>query len=132
MRTIQNLDIIDFLANFVYKSDGKIDTWRILDHGNYRGDCDDFALTFIYLASKKSLWHFWINLLTRKMSVMLCEHKGNPHVIVVVDDNDTLLWIDNITRTYNYFDEISSNYSIKMRVPSFAIAVKMLAGKILG
>jgi hypothetical protein len=52
----------DLETGFVCQSDGKVDSWRILDVSDLRGDCDDFACTALFIATG-SLWSFWVALI---------------------------------------------------------------------
>jgi hypothetical protein len=47
----------DLATGSIYQSDGKFDSWRILDVSDLRGDCDDFACTALFIATG-SLWSF--------------------------------------------------------------------------
>lgn len=59
-------DTVVFSESFVYVPDDK-DEWRILKpiDDMYFGDCEDYALTYLFLYSGKSWTKFWLNLITR-------------------------------------------------------------------
>lgn len=59
-----NKDLEYLGQNFEYVSDGKLDNWRIMPMDNLKGDCDDFAVTALYLACDRSLVKFWFMILT--------------------------------------------------------------------
>lgn len=82
---------------FRYESD-KIDNWKILysDDAEWRGDCDDYACTALYLLSDKSMWRFWWNLISLRAKLWrVISPNGVAHMRLHFDDE----WICNIEPT---------------------------------
>ena len=53
-------------SSWAYKYDidqyAKREHWQIMKEHPYVGDCEDYALTLLYLISGKSMWKFWFYL----------------------------------------------------------------------
>ncbi len=116
--------IDSFRKRFVYKSDGRFDTWRILKTpGRVEGDCDDFAVTMLWLVSDQSMFTFWKKLLTGTASFWYCVTAGGEnHVTLKVNDQ----YIDNI---YPAFSSLPKHKMLS-KASLLQIAVKMLLGKL--
>jgi hypothetical protein len=112
------------LRVFVYKPDGRIDSWRILE-GNYEGDCDDFALTLLYKLSGDSLFKFWFNLITLRATFWFCKSpSGSGHLLLKYDG----LFSDNtMDHWYSYED---SPHTKMFPLPFPIVALKMLLAKL--
>jgi len=117
------LTLQTFIDNFVYKADGRIDSWRII-YKNPIGDCDDFAITAAYILSGSSLVRMWFNICTFRM-VFLRVHTGTESHVVLRYKGQ---YIDNITKEWR------SSHGYKRIFPWVfippVIAIKMLLGKI--
>jgi hypothetical protein len=124
--------INDLVTGFKYESDGKIDTWTILQpnaDGEYVGDCDDFALTALYL-STGSLWRFWFELIFGSAKVCyVVTYTGGGHAVLRYKgqyiDNWSLTWVtkENMETTLGH------TFSLWL-FPWPITAIKMLLGKI--
>jgi len=122
------------VEQFEYKSDGKLDTWRIMtpdEDGKYRGDCDDFAVTALYI-STGSLIKFWYELIFGSAKVhMVTTASGGGHAVLeykgVYIDNWTLAWVP---REYM---EVVLGHQFKSWMFVWPIsALKMFYGKVQG
>jgi hypothetical protein len=84
---------LEYLAkNFEYKADGKLDNWRIMSKDNLKGDCDDYAVTSLYVLSNHSLIKFWFNILIfRAIFWYTKSPTGGPHLVLQFKDK----YIDN-------------------------------------
>lgn len=85
----------DLRRRFVYRSDLS-DKWTILDApiGKLRGDCEDFALTALWLlcGKSKTRMHWWV--LTGKAAIWhVISADGDPHAALWVRGKG---WIDNM------------------------------------
>ena len=85
---------------FRYQADGKLDQWSILDinSSEIKGDCEDYALTVVWLMSDRKIWKFLYNLLLNpKLSIWIVTTKrGNGHAILEYDT----FFVDNIQRKW--------------------------------
>ena len=118
MMTIDNL-----AARFKWTRD-RGDSWRILSAptGKLQGDCDDFAVTALWIAEGGSMWRFWWALLTFR--AVLWVVKGRRFASHVVLHHRELGWIDNQNPAWGAKQD-------KLRYPIiFPVAVaKMMIGK---
>lgn len=121
----------DLATGFTYQSDGKYDSWRILDASDLRGDCDDFAVTALYI-STGSLIKFWYELIFGSAKVhMVTTASGGGHAVLeykgVYIDNWTLAWVP---REYM---EVVLGHQFKSWMFVWPIsALKMFYGKVQG
>lgn len=118
-------------SKFKYKYDSRwFDRWRILDISQEKveGDCEDYSLTFVYLASDQSLRKFWKNLLLRKFSLHYVKTpRGEGHIVCKHNG----LYIDNIQKAFRTKDEyIEKGYKFLFPVPVFLVAAKMLIAQV--
>ncbi len=115
----------DLVARFKWTSDGKFDSYKILDEpeGPLQGDCDDFAVTALWLAEGRSMWRFWMALLTFRAVIWMV--KGKKFASHVVLYHRKLGWIDNQNPAWGERKD-------KLRFPVLApiVALKMLIGKL--
>lgn len=83
----------DLLRRFRYTHDAR-DRWTIMDNptGPLRGDCEDFALTALWLLCGKSRarMHWWV--LTGKAAIWHVRSGNDPHAALWVRGRG---WIDN-------------------------------------
>ena len=124
----------DLVTRFEYRSDGKVDTWRILKpngNGTYIGDCDDFALTALYLTTG-SLWRFWAALIFGSAKVYyVVTSTGGGHAVMRYKgryiDNWSRDWVSRgfMERTYGH---AFSPWQFVWQVT----AIKMALGKLKG
>jgi hypothetical protein len=117
-------DIADLASRFVWTSDGKIDSYRILSAptGPLTGDCDDFATTALWLAEGKSMLHFWWALVTFRAVFWHVEGRSfGSHVVLY---HKKFGWIDNQNPTWG-----ENRDKLSFPVPLPFVAGKMLLGK---
>lgn len=115
----------DLAARFEWISDGRLDSWRILDapSGPLQGDCDDFAVTALWLAEGRSMWRFWWAILTFRAVFWLVKGRSwGSHVVLWHRRHG---WIDNQNPTWGPNRD-------KLRLPFLppVVAAKMLLGKL--
>lgn len=123
----------DLVANFEYRLDGKYDTWRIMkpdERGRYVGDCDDFALTALYLVTG-SLWRFWVELILGSAKIYYVWTERGGHAVLyhkgLYIDNWSMAWV---TREYM---EVSLGHSFSSWQFLWPVTiVKMVLGKFKG
>jgi predicted transglutaminase-like cysteine proteinase len=106
------------------------DTWRIMTEEPYQGDCEDYAVTLLWMMSGKSMVDFWINVITYKAQlVRVITKNGRGHVILRIGD----LYIDNWTREFVSWDkmeELGHKKFLWMYDPLF-VAFKMIKGRLV-
>jgi hypothetical protein len=113
---------------FEYRADRKffvIDSWSVLKErsGSYFGDCDDFALTTIWLINDESLFKFlWNTCIVFKHRLhKVRTESGGHHIVAQVGD----LWFDNWTKKAlskeDFFKETKHKYSFMLPLPLFPI-----------
>lgn len=124
---------IEYLTNrFVYKSDGKVDNWQIMQpnaDGKYIGDCDDFCVTALYFTTG-SLLAFWKALIFGSAKVhYVTTSNGGGHAVLEYEgeflDNWSLQWVSKGYMEIQYGHKFS-----KWQFLWFITAIKMLFGKI--
>lgn len=83
---------------YVYDSDQHgFDRWVIMKEPPYEGDCEDYALTLLWLMSGKSMINFWINVITMQAQLRrVITKKGEGHVVLRVGN----LYIDNWSKRF--------------------------------
>lgn len=119
------LDTIDLAKRFDYTSDKKIDSFRIMSNptGPLKGDCDDFAVTALWIAEGKSMWKFWRAIFCGRAEIWRV--KGSSWVSHAVLYHREYGWIDNQNPMWSFECKHTLRWS---RLP-FTIALKMLIGK---
>lgn len=81
------------------------DTWAIMKEPPYEGDCEDYALTLLWLMSGKSMVNFWINVITMQAQLRRVRMKrGGFHVVLKVGD----LYADNWTQKFVTWEEMEA------------------------
>lgn len=112
----------EFNKNFKYVPDTK-DSWRVLKHP-YEGDCDDYAITVLYLI-EKGWFKVWLSLLTFKAIIWFVKDpKGQNHAV---------LWHKNygyIDNWFPYWRSTLAPHKKIMPVIVTTIAIKLFLGKI--
>ncbi|MBB5515750.1 hypothetical protein FHS89_001770 [Rubricella aquisinus] len=83
-------------GRFTYRPD-RGESWRILTGEDpVEGDCEDYALTLIWLYEARSMLRFWWGLITLKYVLWHCTGPGGGgHVVVWCRGRG---WTDNIQR----------------------------------
>lgn len=87
----------DLNNRFNYRSDGRLGRWRVMrDFGTVWGDCEDYALTLIWLAEGRSWIRFWWALFTFKYLLWVgAAPSGAAHAILWAPGRG---WTDNILK----------------------------------
>ena len=117
------MELNDLTSRFVWTKD-RGDSWRILSaqEGPLEGDCDDFAVTALWITEGCSMWRFWWALLTFRAVLWVVKGKSfASHVVLYHRDHG---WIDNQNLTWGANRD-------KLRYPVlFPIAIiKMAIGR---
>lgn len=126
-------DAVNYVTDrFVYKTDPKMwgDSWRVMPLYNeeFKGDCDDFAITCFWYVSKQNLFVFLLHLLiTHKYALYRCKTVNNEwHIVGRLGD----LWFDNWSLKAmpksEFFDY--TLHTVRMRYVSPIIALFLLIG----
>lgn len=72
--------------------------WKIMKEPPYIGDCEDYALTLLWLISEKSMWKFWWNLITFQAQIRRVKNGGEGHAVLRYGtkyaDNWTLKFVE--------------------------------------
>jgi len=93
-----NVDAVqqDLNTRFTYRRDTG-ERWTILrGDGPVQGDCEDYALTLIWLYEARSILRFWFGLLIFRYVIWHCVSPGGEkHAIVWCRGRG---WTDNIQR----------------------------------
>mgnify|MGYP000035298331 CR=1 FL=1 len=121
----------DLNARFVYKGESsRIDNWRILKgDGRIEGDCEDYALTLIWLMEGRSLFRFWLAIFLFKYRIWHCASpRGVGHAIIFHDGK----WIDNIQRRWVAAEPKSLGYKLRYPMIPPLVVAKMLVAKVFG
>lgn len=91
------MNLNEFIGNYEYKYDTG-DTWSILkpdDDGKYRGDCEDFALTVLWILCDQSWLKFWFKLILGNAKLCYVNNNGGHAVLKVGNE-----YIDNWTKRW--------------------------------
>ena len=101
-REIQELN-----STWAYKYDidqyAKREHWQIMKERPYVGDCEDYALTLLYLISGKSMWKFWWYLCTGKAQIRrVITKNGGGHAVLRFGN----MWADNWTKKFVTWEEM--------------------------
>lgn len=116
-------DINDLRKRFKWVKDG-VDTYRILDKvdGPLEGDCDDFAVTALWLASGKSFSKFWYSIWTFR--AVLWRVKGEGWASHLVLHHKDFGWINNQDPAWG-----PNKHKLRFPILPPIVAIKMLLGK---
>lgn len=116
-------DIEDFASRFKWTSDGKFDSFRILDEpeGPLQGDCDDFAVTALWVTEGRSMVRFWWALISFRAVIWYV--KGTGFASHVVLYHRKLGWIDNQNPAWGELQD-----KLRFPLPWPIVALKMLLG----
>ena len=117
-------------SKFQYEKDGKIDVWRIL-YGDspWRGDCEDYSLTLLWLLSDRNLFKFLLDILTFKylMWYVVIKSNGEGHAIVKIDGS----YYDNIHKGAIPVDKLQ-RYSFKYPIIFPLVYIRLLFSYTVG
>lgn len=106
----------------------KREYWQIIKKPPYVGDCEDYALSLLYLISGKSMLKFWWNLTFGPAKIRYCKVRGQGHGVLKWNK----LYIDNIQKrwvtkkTLEHKGYIFSWYSFL----AYETLIKLTIGKI--
>lgn len=128
-------------ANFQYTPDtkgllGKRESWHVMTStdGSYYGDCEDFALTIMWLHSDCNLLLFlWRLLINGKYKMHAVASTGGTgkvdHAVGSIDD----VWFDNYTnKGYSFFTFIdATGHAYIHKISPFTAFSKLLVGLFL-
>lgn len=90
-------DTQDFIERFRYQADGA-DRWSLIED-SARGDCEDFALTVLWIRAGRSwLRLFWM-VLTMRAMLWHTRSGGRGHVMLWVAGRG---WIDNVFPSWSH------------------------------
>ena len=109
------------------------DNWFIMKEqdGKYRGDCEDYALTVMYLVAGGYLKFFW-KLITGEYKLHITSSNGDKldHCVGSIDG----VWFDDWTlkglSREQSFEKTGQKYGHKRSV--FVVFSKLLVGKLFG
>jgi len=95
-------------STWAYKYDidqyAKREYWQIMKDHPYVGDCEDYALTLLYLISGKSMWKFWFYLITGKAQIRrVITKNGGGHAVLRFGN----MWADNWTKKFVSWEEMT-------------------------
>lgn len=118
-------DIADLRKRFKWTEDG-LDTYRILSEptGRLLGDCDDFAVTALWLAEGKSMKNFWIALNLRRGVLWRVKDSGWASHMVLY--HSKLGWIDNQNPEWSP----RRHFKLRFPMPVTVVVAKMAIGKV--
>jgi len=120
-------------SKFTYELDEKIDSWEVLDASleQIRGDCEDYALTFIWLVENKSLIKFLWALLSMKYIMWYVKTPNNyGHALVYIRENRKC--IDNIQKDFKTKQQYKElGYKFKFPFVSVLVLPKLLVGLVV-
>jgi hypothetical protein len=118
-------DIDDLADRFLWESDGKFDSYRILDAavGPLKGDCDDFAVTALWITEGRSMLRFWWALISCRAVIWYVKGTGFASHVVLWHRKHG--WIDNQNPTWG-----ANRDKLRFPLPFPLVALKMLLGRI--
>jgi len=95
-------------STWAYKYDidqyAKREYWQIMKDHPYVGDCEDYALTLLYLISGKSMLKFWFYLITGKAQIRrVITKNGGGHAVLRFGN----MWADNWTKKFVSWEEMA-------------------------
>lgn len=129
------VDAVKYVGEkFVYRTDPKLfDYWTVMEErqGQMRGDCDDFALTSIWLACDSNFFKFIINvmLLHKYRFYFSKTQTGGKHIIGYASG----LYFDNWTKEALPKEEFlaKTGHKICFFFPSPMIVISLILGFLL-
>jgi predicted transglutaminase-like cysteine proteinase len=100
-------ELAELNASWKYKYDedqyASREYWKIMKQAPYIGDCEDYALTLLWLISGKSMLKFWLNLITFKAQIRrVITKNGGGHAILRYGN----MYADNWTLKFVEWEEI--------------------------
>jgi len=118
----------DLNTRFNYRPDGRLGRWRVMrDHGPVWGDCEDYALTLIWLAEGRSWLRFWFALVSFKYLLWVGKSpSGATHAILWVRGHG---WTDNILQKPSA--RLPASYRRGIPYPAPLVALMLILSRIL-
>lgn len=120
-------------SKFSYKLDDGVDSWEVLDTSlaQIQGDCEDYALTFIWLAEDKKLIKFlWSLLIMKYVMWYVKTPNNNGHALVYIRSNRKC--IDNIQKDFKTKKQYRElGYKFKFPFLSVLVFPKLLLGLVV-
>tara|TARA_B100002019_G_scaffold237890_1_gene212823 strand:+ start:638 stop:1039 length:402 start_codon:yes stop_codon:yes gene_type:complete len=110
---------------------GKKDYWKVMKKPPYEGDCEDYALTMLYLISGKSWLKFWMYLFTFRAKLCLVTTKnGQGHGVLKFRK----MYIDNWTKKFVTKEEMEAigHKFHSWRFMPTTVAIRMFIAKVFG
>jgi len=100
-------EVEELNSSWAYKYDidqyAQREYWQIMKEHPYVGDCEDYALTLLYLISGKSMWKFWFYLITGKAQIRRVITKNERgHAVLRFGK----YWADNWTKKFVKWEEM--------------------------
>lgn len=117
-----------FKRQFVYKSDGWLDSFRILaGEGRVEGDCDDAAVAMLWRVEGRDMDNFWDALKSGRAAIWFCKTStGTRHAILWHREYG---WIEN--GTFKWTPEPAKDLKLRWRMPVLWLRAKLLVGRVL-
>lgn len=118
--------LADLHGRFVYRRDTNGDDWRLLVRpGRVYGDCEDFALTLLWLLCGRSVPRMFLSILTFRAMIWICTApSGELHAILRYKG----WWADNTMP--DWYRTKDMPHRLKWPTPWSVILAKMLWGSI--
>ena len=94
--------------NFTYTPDPDRGFWKVMRKPPFRGDCEDYALTLLWLECGRKIWPFIEALLVKDARICHYTSKrdGGGHAGLMLDarfaDNTTKVWSEDTPRGYEF------------------------------
>ena len=124
-------DMEDFARRFRYREDGRIDSFRIIwrPEGEMHGDCDDRAVTSLWLVEGRSMIRFWLALISGRAAIWRCTlPDGGRHAILWHRGHG---WIEQGNGGM-WTEEPAEDLPLRHKRWATTVALKMLIAKIAG
>ena len=126
---IKQSNIDEINSSFLYqRDDSRIDDWDVLDTSKeqIKGDCEDYALTLLWLESKENLIRFVFNILLHRYTIYFCKApNGEGHAVLKHDG----YYIDNIQRKLVTKKDLQvAGYKRFIPAPNFVVLIRLLVG----
>ena len=106
------------------------DHWKVMTKAPYYGDCEDYALTALWLIGDKSWSKFWWRLFTFQAQLKLVHTKnGGGHGVLRYKN----MYIDNWTKKFVTKEEMEKLGHVfqPVRFLPSTVAIKMLMAKVV-
>lgn len=118
---------------FVYTSDNGMDTWSVLETNADKiyGDCEDYVLTFVWMASDDSTLKFLWNLIFMRFVMWYAiSPNDSGHAVLYVRDEEK--FIDNIQQNFYTKQEFKDKgYKFVFPYASILVLPKLLLSYII-